>query len=101
LHYSGHLLGSGRLPNAKIESRANANFLNQFKLIWPVQSPAKKYFAFAVGQIKNISPRLVPMEGRLAIVKDAGRDAVDAVASGTQSCVRTNGAFADGEIVWS
>ena len=36
-----------------------------------------------------------PTEGRLAIVTDAGRDAVDADA------LLTNGAEADGEGVWS
>jgi hypothetical protein len=41
------------------------------------------------------SPRLVPLEGRIAIVTDAGRDAVDADAP------LTNGAEADGEGVWS
>ena len=39
--------------------------------------------------------RPVPTEGRLAIVTDAGRDAVDAEA------LLTNGAEADGEVVWS
>ena len=39
--------------------------------------------------------RLVPQEGRIAIVTDAGRDAVDADAP------LTNGADADGEVVWS
>ena len=39
--------------------------------------------------------RLVPQEGRIAIVTDAGRDAVDADAP------LTNGAKADGEVVWS
>ena len=38
---------------------------------------------------------LVPLEGRLAIVTDAGRDAVDA------DVPITNGAEADGEAVWS
>ena len=38
---------------------------------------------------------LVPLEGRIAIVTDAGRDAVDADA------LLTNGAEADGEVVWS
>jgi len=42
------------------------------------------------------NPRcLVPLEGRIAIVTDAGRDAVDADAP------LTNGAKADGEVVWS
>ena len=39
--------------------------------------------------------RPVPLEGRFAIVTDAGRDAVDADAS------ITNGTKADGEGVWS
>ena len=39
--------------------------------------------------------RLVSPEGRLAIVTDAGRDAVDADAP------ITNGVEADGEDVWS
>jgi hypothetical protein len=39
--------------------------------------------------------RLVPLEGRIAIVTDAGRDAVDADAP------LTNGGKADGEVVWS
>jgi hypothetical protein len=37
----------------------------------------------------------VPPEGRLAIVTDAGRDAVDVEVP------ITNGAEADGEVVWS
>jgi hypothetical protein len=37
----------------------------------------------------------VPLEGRLAIVTDAGRDAVDADMS------ITNGTEADGKAVWS
>jgi hypothetical protein len=42
------------------------------------------------------NPRcLAPQEGRIAIVTDAGRDAVDADAP------LTNGAKADGEVVWS
>jgi hypothetical protein len=39
--------------------------------------------------------RLVPLEGRIAIVTDAGWDAVDVDAP------LTNGAEADGEVVWS
>jgi hypothetical protein len=38
---------------------------------------------------------LVPLEGRTAIVTDAGRDAVDA------DVPLTNGTEADGEVVWS
>ena len=36
-----------------------------------------------------------PTEGRLAIVTNAGRDAVDVAVS------LTNGTEADGEVVWS
>jgi hypothetical protein len=39
--------------------------------------------------------RPVPNEGRLAIVTNAGRDAVDVAA------LLTNSAKADGEVVWS
>jgi hypothetical protein len=39
--------------------------------------------------------RLVPHEGRLAIVTDAGRDAVDA------DVLLTSGTDADGQVVWS
>jgi hypothetical protein len=56
-----------------------------------------------------------PTEGRIAIVTDAGRDAVDAAALGaqrdgraglTRACERSNGELtndvaADGEVVWS
>jgi hypothetical protein len=47
-------------------------------------------------QIKSISAAVSPhSEGRIAIVTDAGWDAVDADAP------ITNGAEADGEVVWS
>ena len=55
------------------------------------------------------------LEGRIAIVTDAGRDAVDAAASGAQrdggagwrkTCERSNGELTNdvaayGEVVWS
>jgi hypothetical protein len=60
-----------------------------------------------------IPHRLVPTEGRIAIVTDAGRDAVDAAAlsarrggrAGFMACEQPNGvltrdAEADGEVVW-
>src|SRR6266851_6439348 len=62
----------------------------------PVQPPLQKYSAFPVGQIiSTSSPVPSHSEGRFAIVTDAGRDAVDADA------LLTNGAEADGEVVWS
>src|SRR5947207_2333791 len=47
------------------------------------QCPIAKIFRFApeANQFTD-SHRLVPLEGRIAIVTDAGRDAVDARASG-------------------
>jgi hypothetical protein len=47
-----------------------------------VQSSLQKYFRFGPTQIKSISLASHPTEGRIAIVTDAGWDAVDAAASG-------------------
>jgi hypothetical protein len=49
----------------------------------------------ALTQIRRICPPSRPTKGRFAIVTDAGRDAVDVDAP------LTNGAEADGEVVWS
>jgi hypothetical protein len=44
--------------------RANFDLRWDFKLIWVVQSPWQKQFAFAVGQISSISlPHLIPRRG--------------------------------------
>ena len=77
------------------------NFFKQINLIWVVQSSIKKYshFPFHPNHL-HISCRLVPQEGRLAIVTDAGRDAVDAGSSGAnmrsqggrRACERSSGA---------
>jgi hypothetical protein len=59
-----------------------------------------------------IPRRLTPHEGRIAIVTDAGWDAVDAAALARDGVAgrftvsdhrasKTNGAEADGEVVWS
>jgi hypothetical protein len=61
----------------------------------PVQSCPQKYFPSPPTQIKSIFAPSCPTEGRLAIVTDAGRDAVDVAVS------LTNGTQADGEVVWS
>ncbi len=61
-----------------------------------VQSLRKKFSAFAVGQIIFINSPVHPTEGRIAIVTDAGLDAM--AASGAPD----EGAWlADGEVVWS
>ena len=64
-------------------------------MIWGVQISSQKYFLSGQTQIKAIIPLSCPTEGRFAIVTDAGQDAVDANAP------LTNGAKADGEVVWS
>jgi hypothetical protein len=43
-----------------------------------VQPLSKKYFCFSEMQIRDIFRPSRPTEGRLAIVTNAGRDAVDA-----------------------
>ena len=61
----------------------------------PVQPRLQKYSDFRdANQLYNPLPSR-PTEGRIAIVTDAGRDAVDADGA------RTNDADADGEVVWS
>ena len=61
-----------------------------------VQAPFSKIFRFPFeANHLHIFSRLVPLEGRLAIVTDAGRDAVDADGP------ITNGTEADGKAVWS
>ena len=60
-----------------------------------VKPSSQKYSIFR--KRKSVHRFAVPSqpEGRLAIVTDAGRDAVDAEAP------ITNGTEADGEVVWS
>ena len=65
------------------------------KIDSPVESCLQKFFVSRLTQITPISPPSRPTEGRIAIVTDAGWDAVDAKAP------LTNGADADGEVVWS
>jgi hypothetical protein len=69
------------LKAAEIPLRVKSNLSCQIKLIWVVQSPAKKYFAFRF--FRNVSffasSRLDQRGGR--VVTNAGRDAVDALAA--------------------
>ena len=52
-----------------------------------VKSPKSKYSAFAVGQISARTPAIPSrQEGRIAIVTNAGRDAVDAVSALDEMC---------------
>jgi hypothetical protein len=50
-------------------------------LIWvAVQPPLQKYSCFRLTRLKSISPAVRSPRGALAIVIDAGLDAVDAAA---------------------
>ena len=62
--------------------RGGAIFCNCFKAICPVQSHRKKnpVFTKPKSNLQTLHPG--PKEGRIAIVTDEGRDAVDAAASG-------------------
>ena len=61
-----------------------------------VYSHLQKYIPSRFAQIKTINPAVSShQEGRLAIVTNAGRDAVDA------DVLWTNSTKADGEVVWS
>ena len=53
------------------------------------------FLPFRFRQISFIILAVHPLEGRIAIVTDAGLDAMDAAA------LLTNSAKADGEVVWS
>ena len=76
--------------------RVKSNFSSRIKLFLPVQSLAKKYSAFPKPQITLYPPSSTPLEGRIAIVTDAGLDAMDASGASDESAQ-----LADGEVVWS
>ena len=62
----------------------------------PCPAPFAKIFLFASDPNHfYIRSHPTPSEGRIAIVTDAGRDAVDVAVS------LTNDTEADGEVVWS
>src|SRR5260370_17646785 len=58
--------------------RAWPIFLRRINLFLPVQSHLQKYFRSHPTQITSLVPPSHPTEGRIAIVTDAGWDAVDA-----------------------
>ena len=72
-----------RLGEASL--RVTANLLSRIKLIFPVQSCCQKYFPFRFTQISAITRAIHPTKGRIAIVTDAGRDAVDAGSAADES----------------
>jgi hypothetical protein len=56
------------------------DLFNQINLMLPVQPCLQKYFLCRLTQIKSKTLAVPSPEGRLAIVTNAGRDAVDAAA---------------------
>ena len=76
--------------------RVNTDFFRRIKLIGLVQSLPKKYSGFQKSQITLYLASSTPLEGRIAIVTDAGLDAVAASDASDESAL-----LADGKIVWS
>jgi hypothetical protein len=75
---------------------AQKKFLRGINPILPVHSRLQKYSSSRPTQITSLITAVPShFEGRLAIVTDAGRDAVDADGA------LTNALEADGEDVWS
>jgi hypothetical protein len=89
-------LDPGCQPPVPSNLRVKSNFPSRIKPILPVQSPLKKYSDFPKAQI-TLSPQpSTPLEGRIAIVTDAGLDAMAASGASDESVL-----LADGEVVWS
>jgi hypothetical protein len=87
---------TGPLSRAPADLRLKSNFSNRIKLFLPVQPRSKKYSDFPKTQITLYSSPSTPLEGRIAIVRDAGLDAMDAGGASDESVL-----LADGKIVWS
>jgi hypothetical protein len=64
--------------------RQRGNLLNRLNVICPVQPRLRKYSCFHVTRLESISPAVQSHRGALAIVIDAGLDAVDAGAFGVK-----------------
>jgi hypothetical protein len=76
--------------------RQKTDLSRRIKPILPVQSHPKKYSDFPKPQITLYPPPSTPHEGRIAIVTDAGLDAMAASGASDESAFP-----ADGKIVWS
>src|SRR5712664_1328235 len=75
-----HRAASCADPLGSLAPRALCNLLNQINLMLPVQPHLQKYFHSRLTQITSRTLAVPPTEGRIAIVTDAERDAVDAAA---------------------
>ena len=84
------------LPARAADLRVKSNFLSRINVIWVVQSYLKEYSDFPKSQITLYLRTSTPLEGRIAIVTDAGLDAMAASGASDESAL-----LADGEVVWS
>jgi hypothetical protein len=81
--------GTPALERPLVSLRVHGALLNNFRLIWVIQSPAQKYSAFHRPQISGYFPLSRPdKRGGSRVVTNAGRDAVDAAASGAKRVCR-------------
>src|SRR5258708_4800882 len=70
-------------PRNLAPAAPTGRFVEAFQSDLPCPAPFAKIFLFLADPNHFYIPcRLVPLEGRIAIVTDAGRDAMDAAASG-------------------
>ncbi len=92
----GLIRGCQPPTRASAELRVKSNFLSRIKLFLPVQSHSEKYSGFPKSQISLFPPSSTPLEGRIAIVTNAGLDAVAASGASDESAL-----LADGKIGWS
>src|ERR1700687_2810652 len=76
--------------------KQNSNFLKRFNLICPVQSHLQKYFRSRLTQITSISAAVSSHRGAYR-----DRHGRGAGCGGREQRGLTNGADADGEVVWS
>jgi hypothetical protein len=74
------------MESNKLSPGYGAILLKRINVIWAVQPHSQKYFRSRLTQITSQLPPSRPIEGRIAIVTDAGRDAVDAAARVDERC---------------
>ena len=82
--------------------RGRADFSRPINVICPVQPWSQKYSVFCFTQNTSIFLAVSsPKRGRIAIVTNAGWDAVDATVLGARTARRRTAPDADGKAVWS
>jgi hypothetical protein len=78
---------ASRRKSQEFSGAPSASFVELIQSDLPCPVPFSKIFLSPFHPNQNYKPRrLVPHEGRIAIVTDAGRDAVDAVGAFDERC---------------